>query len=238
MSFNALLLAAGFGTRLRPITNNTPKCLVKIGGKPILEIWLDNLHKAGCKSVLVNTHYLANQVEDFLMNISFKDMSIVTSYESEILGTAGTLIKNREFFDQKYGLMIHADNFTNTNIKEFVNFHSLNSNKKNKLLTMMTFRTDNPESCGIVETNKEGFIKNFYEKESNFHGFIANAAVYCFDKKLLNYLTKNNETYNDFSNEVIPKILNKIQTYHTNSIFIDIGTIDNLKRANKLIDLI
>ena len=117
------------------------------------------------------------------MNISFKDMSIVTSYESEILGTAGTLIKNREFFDQKYGLMIHADNFTNTNIKEFVNFHSLNSNKKNKLLTMMTFRTDNPESCGIVETNKRGLLKTSTKKNQIFMIY-SKCCVYCFDKKL------------------------------------------------------
>ena len=134
--------------------------------------------------------------------------------------------------------MIHGDNFTNTNIKKFVNFHSLTSNSEDALLTMMTFKTDKPESCGIIEINKNGFIEKFYEKDSNFHGYTANSAVYCFDKKLLDYLEIDKETYKDFSIDVIPKILNKIKTYHTNSIFIDIGTIDNLEKANKFIDLI
>ena len=61
MTFKTLLLAAGMGTRLRPLTNNIPKCLVKIGEKPILEIWLENLSKAGCEEVIINTHYLSEK---------------------------------------------------------------------------------------------------------------------------------------------------------------------------------
>ena len=98
MTFKALLLAAGLGTRLKPITKNIPKCLVRVGNEPILGIWLNNLSKAGCESVLINTHYFSNQVEDYLKKKEFGNMQIVTSYESSLLGTAGTLIKNSDFF--------------------------------------------------------------------------------------------------------------------------------------------
>ena len=71
MTFKALLLAAGMGTRLRPLTNNIPKCLVEIGEKPILGIWLENLSKAGCEEVIINTHYLSEKVEEYLKGRKF-----------------------------------------------------------------------------------------------------------------------------------------------------------------------
>ena len=84
MKNKALLLAAGLGTRLRPITNTIPKCLVEIGKKPILEIWLDKLSQAGCQEVLINTHYLANKIDNFLRNKKYKNMRIHTTYEPKI----------------------------------------------------------------------------------------------------------------------------------------------------------
>ena len=118
MTFKALLLAAGLGTRLKPLTNNIPKCLVRLGDEPILGIWLNNLSKAGCEAVLINTHYLSNQVEDYLKKKDFGNMQIITSYEPKLLGTAGTLIKNSNFFLGGNSMFIHADNFTNTNLQE------------------------------------------------------------------------------------------------------------------------
>ena len=94
----ALLLAAGFGTRLLPITKNIPKCLVEVKDKPILKIWLETLEELGCESVLINTHYLSDQVDEFLLNYSSKKMKIDSVYEAVLNGTAGTLLKNRDYF--------------------------------------------------------------------------------------------------------------------------------------------
>ena len=69
----AILLAAGFGTRLRPLTNNIPKCLVPIKGKPLLEIWLDKLSDVGVKDFLINTHYLYDKVESFIKKSKYKN---------------------------------------------------------------------------------------------------------------------------------------------------------------------
>ena len=134
MTFKALLLAAGLGTRLEPITKNIPKCLVRVGNEPILGIWLNTLSKAGCESVLINTHYLSNQVEDYLKKKEFGNMQIVTSYESSLLGTAGTLIKNSDFFLGGNSMFIHADNFTNANIKELMQFHINTTIPKKKII--------------------------------------------------------------------------------------------------------
>ena len=82
----ALLLAAGLGTRLRPITMRTPKCLVPISGEPLLGLWLKKLEEAGCEDVLINTHYLAEQVDDFIKNRKSSAMTIQTVHEPE-LGT-------------------------------------------------------------------------------------------------------------------------------------------------------
>tara|TARA_Y100000991_G_scaffold200796_1_gene173376 strand:+ start:133 stop:855 length:723 start_codon:yes stop_codon:yes gene_type:complete len=239
LTFKALLLAAGLGTRLKPLTNDIPKCLVRLGNEPILGIWLKNLSKAGCESVLINTHYLSNQVEDYLKKKDFGNMQIITSYEPKLLGTAGTLIKNANFFLGGNSMFIHADNFTKTNLQAFMHFHVKNTVPKKKLLTMMTFKTDNPKSCGIVKVNNEGIVEKFYEKEDGENGEIANAAVYCFDDNLIKYLLSENKKFYDFSTDVIPNILGKIQTYHTNSTFIDIGTLESLKKArNELKKLI
>ena len=68
IEYRVLLLAAGLGTRLKPHTNSKPKCLMNIGGKPLLEYWLENLEKSYCKEVLINTHYLSEQVLTLLIN--------------------------------------------------------------------------------------------------------------------------------------------------------------------------
>ena len=72
-NLKAILLSAGYGTRLRPLTLEKPKCLIKINKKPILEIWLDKLSRLGCKEVLINTHYLSEQVDEFIYNYKSKD---------------------------------------------------------------------------------------------------------------------------------------------------------------------
>ena len=85
-------------------------------------------------------------------------------------------------------MFIHADNFTDVNLEEFLKFHKDFSIPKKRLLTMMTFTTNNPESCGIVSINNEGIVENFHEKKSTDNGNIANAAIYCFNYNLINFL--------------------------------------------------
>ena len=144
MKIKTILLAAGLGTRLRPLTYQTPKCLVEINGKPLLGYWLLKLNQLGCNEVLINTHYLNEKVERYLSQVSFENMKITTTYEKKLLGTAGTLLKNIDFYRDSLGLLIHADNFTNDPLDKIVNTHI--SKPNDCLFTMLTFQTDNPQS--------------------------------------------------------------------------------------------
>ncbi|MEI8102189.1 MAG: nucleotidyltransferase family protein [Chlorobium sp.] len=225
----ALLLAAGCGTRLRPITDSIPKCLVSIKGKPLLEIWLDRLTSAGIGPFLVNTHYLAEQVECYIRSSRFRD-HVKLIYESELLGTAGTLIANLDFFQGKDALLIHADNYTLADFSAFVHAHQ--QRPEECVMTMMTFRTDTPTTCGIVELDERGVVVGFHEKVAEPPGNLANGAVYILTAGLLERLGTDLSTVNDFSTEVLHHFVGQIYTYETPALFLDIGTPESYERAN------
>lgn len=216
---NAILLAGGFGTRLRPLTDTIPKCLVPIKGKPLLQIWIENLYDSGVNKILINTHYLAEQVNTFISGLDKKyQLSIV--HEPVLLGTAGTLRMNHDFFEDKDGMLIHADNYCLADFRAFIQAH--NNKPAGCRMTMMTFETETPEQCGIVQTNEEGIVEAFYEKVKNPPGNLANGAIYILTNELIRDITF--DTAIDFSTEVLPRLINKIYSYKTNDILADIGT--------------
>jgi mannose-1-phosphate guanylyltransferase len=230
--FRALLLAAGLGTRLRPITLYTPKCLVPIGGEPLLGRWFRQLELAGCEAVLVNTHYLSSQVESFTQAWSSSSMSISTVHESELLGTAGTLLANSSFFEGTTGLLIHADNAMAGSLEPLLRAHE--SRHAGCVLTMLTFHTDAPSTCGIVTTNSQGVVTAFHEKADHPPGNCANAALYAFNTDFLTQLEQFAPLPSDFSTEVIPKLIGRIQSVHTNELYLDIGTPSALTQAQQM----
>ena len=230
--FRALLLAAGLGTRLRPITLKTPKCLVSVAGEPLLGRWLRQLEMAGCEAVLINTHYLADQVETFLRGRPASAMSVKTIHEPELLGTAGTLITNQTFFADSIGLLVHADNAMAGNLQGLLDAHA--ARPAHCLLTMLTFHTNQPRSCGIVGTDARGVVTAFHEKVVNPPGTCANGALYAFDKSFLDFLAAMVPQPSDFSREVIPSLMGRIQTWHSDQPYLDIGTPDALATAQKL----
>jgi len=132
----ALLLAAGLGTRLKPITNTIPKCLVPIHGRPLLGYWLKMLKDADVQSVLINTHYLPDAVLSFLKSQEYS-LNIFTVYEDHLLGTGGTLLGNREFFNNCPIMMIHADNLSKFDVTAFIQAH--HHRPEGCEMTMMTF---------------------------------------------------------------------------------------------------
>jgi mannose-1-phosphate guanylyltransferase len=244
----AIVLAAGFGTRLRPLTNTIPKCLVPVGGQPLLGHWLDKLRHLGVASALVNTHYLADQVHQFVDcweasegdpgTAGGKAMAIAISHEPTLLGTAGTLLSNIDFFRNPpwcgTGLLIHADNFTPDGLQGLISAHHIRD--PDCLLTMLTFSADNPSQCGIVECDERGVVNAFHEKVQAPPGRRANGAVYVFGQEFLSWLTENHPSAQDFSTEVLPLCVHRIQAWHTDQPYIDIGTPEALSTARALLD--
>ena len=98
---------------------------------------------------------------------------------------------------------------------------------------MLTFETNNPRECGIVEIDGNNILKNFHEKVENPPGNLANGAVYAFSEDFIEYLFKMQKTIEDISNDLIPLLSNRIFTYKTTSSFLDIGNHANLKKANE-----
>lgn len=231
----ALLLAAGYGTRLKPLTNTIPKCLVPIKGKPLLEIWLDTLSDAGINEFIINTHYLHTKVQAFVESSKYKEQ-IVLIYEESLLGTGGTILRNKFFFEDKAPFMVvHADNLSICNYSEFILSHK--EKPIHTLMTMMTFITDTPQSCGILELNSENIVINFYEKVKNPPANLANGAVYIFDYKIIEVLEKFNKENIDLSTEVLPLLLGKINTYLNEKVHIDIGTPNAYSKAQEVLFL-
>lgn len=226
----ALLLAAGFGTRLRPLTDAWPKCLMPIGGKALLEYWLEALWTVGIAEVVVNSHYRADAVEAFLARPRFSCW-VNHVHEPKLLGTAGTLRAQAARFQDGVTLVIHADNWCLANLAAFLQYHQV-SRPAGCSITMMTFDAELPEACGIVETDERGVVRAFYEKVANPPGRCANGAVYLLEPEVVDWVGAHPEV-TDFSTEVLPAWLGRIATWHSDGIHRDIGSISALLKARQ-----
>lgn len=224
-----ILLASGYGTRLKPLTDTIPKCLVPINKKPLLGIWLERLTAAGLGPFLVNTHYLPEQVEAFAAANPYRDQ-VTLVHEPELLGTAGTLISNRDFYKGEDGLLIHADNFCLADFAAFVQAHR--NRPPQCVMTMMTFRSGDPSSCGIVELDKREVVTEFHEKVPSPPSNLANAAVYCLSAAMIRIIVEDLSDAKDFSTEVLPYFLGRIYTHETTEALMDIGTPKAYAAAN------
>src|ERR1700722_2511913 len=171
----ALLLAAGMGSRLRPITDTTPKCLVPVHGKPLLDYWLELLFGAGVERVLINTHWLSDKVRDHVALSPWRSL-IDLVHEPHLLGTGGTVLANRRYFGEAPFLVAHADNLTDFDVAALIGAHE--KRPPGCVMTMLAFRTDDPSSCGILELDSRGVVVGFHEKVANPPGNLANGAVY------------------------------------------------------------
>lgn len=225
---NALLLAGGTGTRLRPLTDVLPKCLMPINGKPLLEIWLDQLFGAGFETVVVNTHYLAGLVEKYV-ETSAHAGRVILDHEPELLGTAGTLMKHAPRFKGEPLLFAHADNLSVFDVAAFGQKHA--ARQDGILMTMMTFDAEIPQQAGIVELDGEGRVVAFHEKKQNPPGRLANAAVYVVEPAVAEIAASLGREVLDFSTEVMPLLIGRIQTFHNGIYHRDIGTPESLAMA-------
>ena len=224
----ALLLAAGLGTRLFPLTDNWPKCLMPIGERPLLEYWLETLYTTNVHEVLVNLHHHSEIVKEFLNRPRFKGW-VHSVYEETLLGTAGTLRANKDFFHNCTTLLVHADNWCQCDFADFLNYHR--KHRPNFCsITMMTFESPTPETCGIVEIDTDGVVLAFHEKSNNPPGNQASGAVYLLEPEVLKWIEEH-PNISDFSTEVLPHFIGNIATWNNCGIHKDIGALPMLQQA-------
>lgn len=218
--FDVILLAAGRGSRLRPITDHLPKCLVPICGVPLLKIWLDKLSiMPNVSNIHVNTSYMADKVEEFISNYNSK--KVKTHYEEKLLGTAGTINLLMGRIETKSLMIAHADNLSIFDIKQFE--HVYQTRDKNQIGTMMTFNTDSPGSCGIVKLDNFNRIEEYVEKPASSDSRLANAAVYFLNRK--EYLPSIKTKDFDFSKDYVSREFKKFNIFFNDQLHMDIGSI-------------
>jgi mannose-1-phosphate guanylyltransferase len=221
----AFLLAAGYGTRLKPITDKIPKCLVPVCNKPLLYHWLDLLERENVSEVLINTHYLPAKVNDAVSTRSNK-IKITLTHEPELLGSAGTILKNKDFVkDEEDFFILYSDNLTNVSLKDIYEFHKA----RNAIFTTYVYYTGIPREKGIFESEKNGKVISFEEKPLNPKSNLANSGIGVLNKKIFKYM--EDSSAKDFAKDVMPKIVNNTFIKETVDYIKDIGNVKDYEAA-------
>ena len=223
----AILLAAGLGTRLRPITDTVPKCLVSIDGTPLLDLWMEALASAGVSEVLVNLHHLPEQVERHLARRP-QPVAVRTVFEPTLLGSAGTLLRNRDFVaGEDLFLAVNADNLTDFDLRLLVEAHRCGSAPA----TLALFRAPDPSRCGVVEVH-DGVVASFEEKPQHPRSDLANAGLYAFSPEVIDLVQE--PLPRDLGGDLLPLLVGRANALSIgDAYFIDIGTPDALARAER-----
>jgi mannose-1-phosphate guanylyltransferase len=219
------LLAAGLGTRLRPLTERIPKCLVPVGGQPLLSIWLEICEDLGIESVLINTHHCAEQVREWAHKQKSR-VKMELAHEEELLGSAGTLRANAEFVrgtDDFY--VFYADNLVSTNLDALRSVHA----KHHGVLTLGLFRSSRPRDCGIVTLDERGCVVDFEEKPAHPRSDLANAGIFVARQAVFDYIPARG--FSDFGNDVMPRLAGRMWGCLLSGYIRDIGTLESYQKA-------
>lgn len=223
----AFLLAAGVGSRLRPITDTVPKCMVTIDRQPLLDIWLDAFDRAGIDEVLVNLHYLPDVVRQHIADRAGPPI-VRTVFEPELLGSAGTLVANREWVDgDESFLACYADNLTNFDLRSLIQAHR----QHGAVATLTVFRSERPWAGGVVEVDAVGRVIGFVEKPANPVSDLTNAGMYAFHPSVLDEI--NGGPPKDIGFDLLPRLVGRARTVLVESYFRDIGTAEAYWRARE-----
>lgn len=224
----AFLLAAGEGTRLRPLTNTTPKCLLPIRGIPMLQIWLARCKAVGIQEILINLHAHADAVEEFLRRNPVNGIHVQISDEPTLLGSAGTIRSNRGWVrDEPAFWVFYADVLTDVDLRQIVTFHQ----QQNPAVTIGVYRVPDPSRCGIVQMTESGWVTEFIEKPKMPLGNLAFAGILLAGVQFLEALPET--TPADIGFDVLPKLVGRMVGYEIEDYLIDIGTIENYQLAQK-----
>jgi mannose-1-phosphate guanylyltransferase len=223
----AFLLAAGVGSRLRPLTDSIPKCMVPIDGWPLIDIWLDAFDAAGVDEVLVNLHYLPDAVRQHVAARTGSP-AVCTVYEPELLGSAGTLAANRRWIDgEDMFLACYADNLTDFDLRSLIQAHR----EHGAIATLTVFHSERPSAGGVVELDVDGRVIGFVEKPSEPVSDLVNAGMYAFHPRVLDEV--GGSAPRDIGYDLLPRLVGRARAISVEGYFRDIGTVDAYQRAQR-----
>jgi len=223
----AFLLAGGLGSRLRPLTDSTPKCLLPVQGIPLLQIWFDIFRQFNIDEVLINVHSHGDTVRRFIDD--HKDgLKVRLFEENTLLGSAGTVLANREWVNKERSFWIfYADVLTTTNLNQMLTLH----NSQGQIATIGVYEVPDPSRCGIVQVNEQGVVLDFVEKPKAPAGNLAFSGLMLATPALLNFIPDNCPV--DLGFHVLPQIVGRMAAYRIPDFVIDIGTLETYRIAQQ-----
>lgn len=226
----AVLMAGGKGSRIRPLTLSRPKPLIPVANRPMIEYVVGKIKNAGYQDLVVTLSYLKNQIKN-LLNNDFPELNIKYSVEKEPLGTAGGVKKADKYLDDTF-FVLSGDVLADVNLNKLMAFH-----KENKaLVTMVLTPVENPTHFGIAELDGKNQITRFLEKPAPNQIFskLANTGTYILEPEILDHIeSKKGEV--DFSKDVFPPLIEEnkgVYGYVFNGYWNDVGRPSTYLQAN------
>lgn len=227
---DAVIMAGGKGTRLRPLTEHTPKPLLKVGSKPIMEHNLDRLALYGIDDFWISVKYLGEQIEDYFGNGSQKNINLSYVWEDKPLGTIGAVSKIDDF-SHDYVLLTNSDLLTNLDYEHF--FLDFKNNDADLAVVTIPYQVNIPYA--VLETNN-GHVINFKEKPT--YTYYSNGGIYLIKKSALKYLPK--ESFFN-ATDLMEKLIEdgkKVVSYPLSGYWLDVGKHEDFEKAQRDIEQI
>jgi len=228
----AVILAAGLGTRMQDAFPNTPKAMLPIGDKPLLEHQINHLKKFGFGEIYINLHYFPGVIKNYFGNGKKFGVKITYSYEPKILGTSGALTNFKKYLEGTF-IVLYGDIFTTLNFRKFLEFHQ----KKKSQATLLVHETDHPEDSDLVAIDQDNRIYKFYispHKKPVTDTNLSSAGIYFLEPETLRFLSK--KTPSDFVEDFFPILLKKnlkMYGYYSSEYSKDIGTLERYQKVKK-----
>ena len=227
----AMVLAAGLGTRLRPLTDLISKPMAPIVNKPVMEHIIELLAEHGFGEIVCNLHWYPEAIKDYFGDGSKWNINITYSYEPELLGTAGGVKKVEAFFEDRTFLILSGDALTDIDLTGLMDFHK----KKEGICTIALTEVDDPSQYGVVITDNDNRITGFQEKplmgEEKSH--LANSGIYVFEPEIFNHIPFG--SFYDFGRDLYPKLLAgqiPYYGYKHDRYWNDVGSLEQYQQGN------
>lgn len=223
---DAVLMAGGKGSRLRPLTNNTPKPLLKVGEKPIIEYNIDRLAKVGVNTVYLSINYLGEQLESYFGDGTEKNISIKYIRENKPLGTIGSVMLVDDFQNEEI-IVMNSDLLTNIDFADF--YKAFKDADADMAVASVSYHVDIPYA--VLETDETQKVQSLKEKPR--YTYFSNAGIYLLKTKILEMIPK--DEFFDITT-LMDKVIEmdrKLITYPINGYWLDIGRMEDYKKAQE-----
>jgi mannose-1-phosphate guanylyltransferase len=226
-----MVMAAGLGTRLRPLTYGIPKPLVPVANRPVMEHILMLLRRHGVGPVVANLHWFGDVIRDRFGDGSGLGIELTYSHEEELLGTAGGVRNVAEFFGDEPFLVMAGDALTDVDLAELLAAHEANDG----IATLAVKRVSEVSEFGVVITDADGRIQGFQEKPDRAEALsdLASCMIYVLDREIFDYFPSKPVV--DFAREVFPVLLEHDVPFHVHRIdayWNDVGSLPEYLRGN------